>query len=332
MTICAHFRSGWVPGSVCVEHFKKLPTCFPKRSQHVALPPAPKESSCCSASSPTLGVGRSFSFKPLWWACPGGCECELSIMKTLGIWGEGKATVDAWGGLGRRGGKLVLCVCLLVFSWIFQAGSGLDESIQGSPVLQSCPIPWLPAVAAAVSPWRHTPVGRACSWRAPCHVPIPGGAWEPTQARGGQAHSQLINSLPGIYSRCLISQRRALVGSPSTPCDSVIYGLGHVPLLCPHYLVIYLYRCIFSTDCIWCQGDESGTGMSSRHQASRQLRGLGDQADRRPFLSRPWGRGEVLSLAGRGRERGSEHCGARKAFHAYSRGRLAVGLTARTLG
>lgn len=135
---------------------------------------------------------------------------------------------------------------------------------QGGPALQLCPIPGLPDTAAAVSLGRRTLVGQAHSWWAPCHVPIPRGAWELSQARGGQAHSQLINSLPGIYRQCLIFQRRALDGSPSTRCGRIIYGLGHIPLLCPRYFVIYLYRCIFSTDCIWCQGDESGTGMSSQ--------------------------------------------------------------------
>lgn len=124
----------------------------------------------------------------------------------------------------------------------------------------SVPAPGSQPQAAAVSLGRPPRWARQAPHGAPCLM----GAWEPSQASGGQAHSQLINSLPGIYSQPLIFQRRPLHCSPSSQFHRVIYGLCHLPFLYSLYLVIYLYRHIFFTNFIWSQGDENEIGMSSR--------------------------------------------------------------------
>ena len=64
-----------------------------------------------------------------------------------------------------------------------------------------CPSPGSQTRVMAVS--LGSPPGwvRRAPARAPCHSPILLRGGEPSQARGGQARSQLINLPPGIYSR-----------------------------------------------------------------------------------------------------------------------------------
>ena len=60
MTPLAKYQGGQaIAGSYGKSMFsfcKKLPNCLPVWLYHLAFPPAMKESSCCSTSSPTFGV------------------------------------------------------------------------------------------------------------------------------------------------------------------------------------------------------------------------------------------------------------------------------------
>lgn len=70
--------------------------------------------------------------------------------------------------------------------------------------------PQAPRPGQGLSPWGDPPGGSGeLPTGQPATTTLLVAAWEPSQARGGQAHSQPINSLPGIYSQRLISQRSA---------------------------------------------------------------------------------------------------------------------------